>query len=767
MLGLAAPSHGADSVARTLAASMAERGLGRDATGVISNTVFRAGQAPPRATTPAFLHAIETPEALLNEPIAQFGKALRRAGWDVPLAGRTPRVPTFVQSDMAAVARFASLSRGAVAQWRRSLDRFQRTGGGDRNGLSATLGSGDIPDPVVQAGLDAGLAETSMNLGTVVLSLAFDLISAGPATAPAAAKGVVLITGTVGPDRHRPTGSAGVVLIVDPGGDDTYDFAQLDAGSVVIVVDRGGDDSYSGPGGVLAVLVVVDHAGDDKWGGAGTGPSAAFGGVAVIADLQGDDAYGAGYFDQAAAVLGRALLYDAAGDDTYRLDGFGQGFAGPAGAAVLVDLDGDDRYHASGYADVFDRGGRVSKAQGVGFGDRQGTAGGIGVLVDRRGDDTYDAEMFAQGYGFYFGMGLLADRTGRDRYTAIRYAQGSAAHVGIGILADDAGDDSYVAGAGVAQGMGLDRAIGYLRDGAGNDRYDAVSLAQGASTANGLGVVFDAGGTDSFSLGGTGWGEAHWAGGLPGVGALLGTGSEDVFTRQNARLVFDPLPLGGPNGLGVARVEGPTAPVCVGAESTAGHTGTIAEALDVAYPLAGDGVAAKGAHSFVRRALLRDLGAVIAAVGDNEHRGLGLLGVLRCVVQDQGTPDADRIIDALGAALGDGILAQAWIYAGALVAVERSSDAVRPIVAALAMQRDCTALVGAIELARRTVVLSEAPPPDWVTAMVRRGARSPCWRAQALALRFGDAVGNASFKHWGNPTFLRRDDVRRQAFPTR
>lgn len=764
---LPVPSLAADTVAGKLEASFEERGLGRDAMGVIPNTVFRAGQAPPRATEPGFLRTIETPAKLFDAPTKQFEAALRRAGWNVPLRDDT-RHRSLVQSDAAAVGRFASLSHRTVDRWRQSLDRFQRAGGTDRTGLKDTLGSGDIPNRIVQAGLDAGLAETSMRLGKVVLPFAFDLMVAGPSTPHFAPSGVERLEGTFGPDRHRPTGGAGVTLIVDPGGDDTYDFADLRAGSVVIVVDQDGDDSYSGPGGVLSVLVVIDHAGDDRWGGGGPGPSAAFGGIAVLVDLRGDDIYEAGYFGQAAAVLGRALLYDAAGDDTYRLDGLGQGFAGTAGAAVLVDLDGDDRYRAGGYDDAFDRGGRVSKAQGVGFGNREGTAGGIGVLLDRRGDDTYDAEMFAQGYGFYFGMGLLADRAGRDRYTAIRYAQGSSAHVAVGVLVDDAGDDSYLAPVGVSQGMGLDRSIGYLRDGAGNDRYDAGSLAQGASTANGLGVVFDGGGADSFSLAGSGWGEGHWAGGLPGVGALLGAAVEDTFTGGSERQVVEKMPLGGPRGQSVARIEGPTAPVCVAPSTEKAQTGSLAEALDIAYPLAGDSAAAKDAHLFVRRALSHDLGAVIAAVGDNEHRGLGLLGVLRCVVQDQGEPETERIIDAVAARLREGHLAQAWIYAGALVAVERPPGAGRPIVAALASQRDCTALVGAIELARRTLVLSEIAAPDWIDAVVRRGAHSPCWRAQAVALRFGDAVGYyPSLSRSGFPTFLRDNEVRRQAFPAR
>ena len=733
---------------------------------VIPNTVFRAGQEPARATEPAFLRQIQAVPRLLDDPVGQFEDTLRRIGWPVPLTTPIGHQHTTQQSEIVAANQFARRAHYALRQWRQSVEWFQGLAETDRGTLSRILGGGEIPHDDVVAGLDAKLDASTARLGKLALPLLFDLIAAGSSVSDPTTRGVSRIIGTLGPDRYRPDVASGVMVIIDPGGDDEYDFSGLGAGGVVIVVDHAGADSYAGGGGVLSVLVVVDRAGDDRWGGPGAGPSSAFGGVAAIADLQGDDVYDGTYFGQAAAVLGRSVLIDVAGNDRYRLNGLGQGFAGTAGAAVLIDVAGDDSYRADGQDDAFDRGGRVSKAQGVGFGSREGVAGGIGVLIDQGGDDTYDAEMFAQGHGFFFGMGLLADRAGDDRYAAVRYAQGEAAHVAIGVLEDSAGDDSYLASVGVSQGMGLDRSIGLLRDRAGDDRYVAGSLAQGASTANGLGVMVDDGGIDSFSLNSSGWGGGHWSGGLPGVAAMLGVDRRDVFHMRGERQSFDAVPRGGPFAANAPNVEGPTPPACVPFEASGAADANLADSLANAFPFTGDGPLAEKAHRAVRRALSRDLAAVIAAVGDNEHRGLGLFGVLRCVVKDQGSPEADRIIEKITAMLGEGTVAQAWIYAGALVVLERPLAAARPTIAALALQRDCTALVVAIELSRRTLTRDEMPVPRWIDEIVRRGARSPCWRAQAVALRFGDSQGT-QLGVARRPTFLENDDVRRQAFPAR
>jgi len=106
------------------------------------------------------------------------------------------------------------------------------------------------------------------------------------------------------------------------------------------------------------------------------------------------------------------------------------------------------------------------------------------------------------------------------------------------------------------------------------------------------------------------------------------------------------------------------------------------------------------------------------------------------------------------------------MYAGALVALEQPSSLVRAAILGLASQSDCTALVGSIELARRTLTAGSKATLPWVLSVVRQGHRSRCWRAQAAALRFSDSQTDIKLGQGSRPSFLRNDDTRRQAFST-
>jgi hypothetical protein len=313
------------------------------------------------------------------------------------------------------------------------------------------------------------------------------------------------------------------VVLIGTAGDDLHALAPLRKGRVFVLIDPGGNDRYEGSDLVLhGLAAILDLGGNDRYASDGPGWGAAVAGASLLLDVAGDDTFAAADFAQGAALAGTGALIDLAGNDVYRLRSFGQGLGLAGGTGLLWDRAGDDRYFASGLPDRFARGGGLSFAQGAATGVRTGTGGGVGILRDDAGRDAYEAQMFAQGAGYYYGLGLLWDLSGNDRFLAVRYAQGAGVHQAIGVLRDESGDDEYALAVGVGQGMGLDLAVGALVDAAGDDRYAAPTLAQGAATANGVGIVADRSGKNTWHLEQPlGWGRAEWSRGLPSLGMLL------------------------------------------------------------------------------------------------------------------------------------------------------------------------------------------------------------------------------------------------------
>ncbi|MEA3192227.1 MAG: hypothetical protein QOD26_560 [Betaproteobacteria bacterium] len=350
-----------------------------------------------------------------------------------------------------------------------------------------------------------------------------------------------VVVGSRGNDRHAP----GAALIIDPGGDDIYERAPATGGAVSVVIDLDGNDTYNGADvAVRGFSAIVDFAGDDRYEMQGPGLGAAVAGASLLLDLAGNDTYRVPHVGQGMAAFGIGALLDLGGDDRYDLDAWGQGFGLAGGLGLLWDAAGNDRYAARGPADAFDRGGGLSGAQGAGMGPRTLLAGGIGILRDDAGDDEYIAEMFAQGTGYFYGLGLLWDRGGNDRYQAVRYAQGTGVHEAVGVLRDEAGDDRYELRFGVGQGMGLDLALGVLADASGDDAYTAGVLAQATATANGIGVLHDAGGADRFEIGSgeRQWGQAEWLRGLPSTGVFVYDTARATFRSAGAALPAPPPP---------------------------------------------------------------------------------------------------------------------------------------------------------------------------------------------------------------------------------
>ena len=504
--------------------SLDERALPRQTLGIVDN--FLSHEAPPPPGTPPVL------DALFKDPLAAA---------DVPALWRRV-VPAsldgFFEPPLSTARDFDSV----LGDYLRDLEEAQRmlreaTRPFDEAGVARALQKG-LPEnlfPAVMPAVDtAALLRANDLFIAATARFVRELRAPGMRFPPPGQRDSPLgriVIGSRGPDRHGP----GAALIVDPGGDDVYERAPALGGAVSVVIDLGGNDEYTGSDlAVRSLSALVDVSGDDRYAMSGPGLGAAVAGISVLVDYQGNDAYEGRFFAEGAAALGLGALIDAAGNDRYQVEAFGQGYAFTAGLGLLWDRSGNDAYAAGGLPDAWQRGGGVAFAQGAAAGDRTPLGGGIGILRDEAGDDRYDAQMFAQGVGYYYGLGVLWDGGGRDVYHAIRYAQGNGVHEALGVLRDESGDDRYELAVGVGQGMGLDIAAGLLYDLDGNDTYEAGSFAQGAATANGVGLLIDRAGANLYSITSAdthAWGTAEWERRLPTVAALVSDASQATFTR--------------------------------------------------------------------------------------------------------------------------------------------------------------------------------------------------------------------------------------------
>jgi hypothetical protein len=210
----------------------------------------------------------------------------------------------------------------------------------------------------------------------------------------------------------------------------------------------------------------------------------------------GDDIYRGDYW----------FILDLGGDDTYELT-YDPGNPHPC---IIIDLAGDDTYRAktdftigSGCFSVgllLDFGGGNDRYEGKSFGLGSGYFG-LGVLYDDGGDDRYDGDTHVEGAGS-FGMGLLIDESGRDIYNAAVYSQGFGFIQGLGMIYDMEGSDSYYAGGKYKDVLRYD------------DHY--LSLSQGfgyglrPQLSGGIGAIIDLKGNDVYYSDIFGQGASYW-----------------------------------------------------------------------------------------------------------------------------------------------------------------------------------------------------------------------------------------------------------------
>jgi hypothetical protein len=353
------------------------------------------------------------------------------------------------------------------------------------------------------------------------------------------------------------------LLVLDVGGDDTYEFlAPSDTHTISVLLDHGGNDRYvtAAPGAdpssaTLGYGILWDTEGDDRYEGTQQAQASALFGAALLVDGGGSNRFVASAHSQAHAIGGIAVLLSGGGGDEFTAQTYSQASGGPGGVAVLVDTGGNDRYTLSNVplvrpsAQLADR--NTSMGQGAGYGmrgvffDGRSTAGGIGMLLDMAGNDRYEAQLFAQGVGYYEGLGMLLDDGGNDRFETAWYGMGTGVHYAAGILLKrGVGNDVYRSTHEMVLGVGNDLSVGVFVDEGGDDEYTVSELSLGVAHANSTGIFVDGGGNDRYNIASArcralgaatmhAWGNPRET--LPNLGLFMDLGGVDSYPAQCVR----------------------------------------------------------------------------------------------------------------------------------------------------------------------------------------------------------------------------------------
>jgi hypothetical protein len=301
--------------------------------------------------------------------------------------------------------------------------------------------------------------------------------------------------------------------------------------------------------------------------------------------------------------------------------------------------------------------------------------------------------------------------------------------------------------------------VGILLDGGGDDRDQAPLLAQGAATANGVGVLADSGGSDHWHLEDPrqAWGGAEWSRGLPTLGLLLYDPGRAVFTSKSGALSPPPEAAlsGGPQGNAPVRHEPMPGRRCPdGGDSADATTVPLADALRRLAPAFAGGAFDGVLYGDVQRRLTTQLESSLRELPRGDFDVAWSFGeALRCVLAGA-TPEQ---VAEMWAAMERVLIADpATSYAGAIAGALRERPAPAPqmdrMLAALDAHPACGVRSAALRL-RGTAADGDARAPALHAAQA--AMQSSCWRLQASALAVLTNLGAPPADTRVLPTFLR------------
>jgi hypothetical protein len=272
--------------------------------------------------------------------------------------------------------------------------------------------------------------------------------------------------------------------------------------------------------------------------------------------------------------------------------------------------------------------------------------------------------------------------------------------------------------------MGLDLAVGVLADISGDDRYAAPTLAQGAATANGVGIIVDRAGRNEWHLEQkNGWGRAEWSRGLPSVGLVLADA---------------------PVNEGPARHDAEGAAPCPPAPAAPAADMSLAQALRALGSEFVSGKPGNGAYALALQALSTRTRAALAELPADDFDVLWPLGTaLRCALEGASTVQAADMWNAFEAVLREHRhTPYAGAIAGALHARRAPPAQMRRLLERFAAHPSCAVRTAGLAL-------------DGSADAAQAALRSSCWRLQARALRILEKEGVAPQEPGALPPFLR------------
>lgn len=301
----------------------------------------------------------------------------------------------------------------------------------------------------------------------------------------------------------------GAALHIDLGGNDTYEAvvgsSRNSPCGVSLCLDLSGDDIYkthedwAQGSALMGIGMLIDMGGNDTYEAGNFSQGSSLCGVGLLMDEAGDDTYQARNGTQGMGMLGLGILIDRKGKDAYTSGTMSQGYGTVQGLGFMLDVAGDDTYSFGSWSHGVSAGRRLFTKGRDSSGEFYG---GIGFFIDRGGNDLHQAVGSVQqsiASAYFYGIGIVYDFEGNDTYQALSnwYGSGGAAHYGLSLFVDRSGDDTYKCG---HMAIAYDNSVSLTIDQSGNDTYSIERMSWADAGTPSKSIFVDLKGDDTYTI---------------------------------------------------------------------------------------------------------------------------------------------------------------------------------------------------------------------------------------------------------------------------